>query len=310
LPILSVVTDSGWFADPGGKVNTFRWWNGEAWTRWLSADPTAHDPGPDSSPAEGGPAPADSETMATEAPDLAAFAPPNPADRVVPLSTAAALVAGVVLLLIIAVGGIVSLTADRPLSGPPVNPPPRTRTPLKVSYDSATRKVSFEEMQFVAPGRPFFCGLGPREVPGTFTSAFGCAAPVHRNYDKLGNDWVAAVTMGHLDDRLRQSGDLPKAASRTFAALLPADYGMTKYTVKQQRIQNLTGVAPPGKGVLLSAQVHLAEPGLATKYDHVVLVVVELQSGEQLAWYAARPNDSPKDVTEALQSSANTLTAR
>jgi hypothetical protein len=35
------VTVSGWFADPGGKVNTFRWWDGEAWTRWLSADPSA-----------------------------------------------------------------------------------------------------------------------------------------------------------------------------------------------------------------------------------------------------------------------------
>jgi hypothetical protein len=248
--------------------------------------------------------------MPTEAPDPAAFPPPNPADRLVSLSTAAALVAGVVILLIIAVGAIVSLTADRPLSGPPVDPPPRTRTPLKVSYDSATRKVSFEEMQFVAPGRPFFCDLGPREVPGTFSSAFGCTAPVHRNFDNKDHDWVAAVTMGHLDDRLRQTGDLPKAASRMFAALLPADYGTARYTVKQQKIQNLTGVAPPGKGVLLSAQVHLSEPGLPTKYDHVVLVVVELQSGEQVAWYAARPNDSPKDVTGALQSSADSLTAR
>jgi hypothetical protein len=41
LPYPVGVTVSGWFADPGGKVNTFRWWDGEAWTRWLSADPSA-----------------------------------------------------------------------------------------------------------------------------------------------------------------------------------------------------------------------------------------------------------------------------
>jgi hypothetical protein len=302
------MTDSGWFADPGGKVNTFRWWDGTAWTRWLSADPTASGPGVESSPPEPQSTPAVVDPVRAGTLDLADLPPPDPADRVVRLPAAAAIVVAVLLLTVVAVGAIVSLTADRPLTGPPVDPPPPTQAPSTMSYDPGTRKVSFEEMQFIAPSSPFVCAE-PRKESGTFTWEFGCTADVHRNYQKNAS-WVTAEGMGSLDDRLQASGDLATIASRTFAALLAPNYSSVKASVKKRKIQRLTGVAPEGRAVLLSANVHFSKPGLATKYDRVVLVVVKLQSGQHMAWYAMRANDSPKDVAKALEDSTKTVTAR
>jgi hypothetical protein len=133
---------------------------------------------------------------------------------------------------------------------------------------------------------------------------------VHRNYDKKNSNWVSAVSMGHLDDRLQASGDLANVASQTFAEILFQNYAKTKATVKNRKSEKLTGVAPDGKGLLLSAEMHLSMPGLPTAYDRVVLALVELKSGQHVAWYALRADDSPKDVANALEDSADTVTAR
>jgi len=204
----------------------------------------------------------------------------------------------------------VSLTADRPLTGPPVEPPPPTPARTKITYDSVTRRVSFEEMQFVAPSAPFTCDPKPGEVPGIFASAFTCNALVHGNYDKKNSDWVTEISMGNLEDRLQESGDLANIASKTFAAILTQSYTTTKATVKKRKIQHLTRVAPDGRAVLLSAEVHVSKPGLATKYDRAILALFQLESGQHVAWYALRANDSPKDVVQALEDSADTVEAQ
>jgi hypothetical protein len=49
--------EPGWFADPGGAEGLFRWWDGRAWTRWLSSDAAAPTP-----PSETPPAPASEVT--------------------------------------------------------------------------------------------------------------------------------------------------------------------------------------------------------------------------------------------------------
>jgi Protein of unknown function (DUF2510) len=118
-----VADGSGWFADPSGKINTFRWWDGQRWTRWLSADAAAPDPGPvprraahRQTAVTAEPPPSAEARLAepTDAqPPPQSFASPDPADRVVGLPAAAAIIVGGILLAIIAVGAIISLTADR-----------------------------------------------------------------------------------------------------------------------------------------------------------------------------------------------------
>ena len=320
---------AGWFADPSGKVSTFRWWDGQTWTRWLSADPAAPDPGPvPASPiASSGPMLAEAvqaSRVAVDVPppgvptayptpaeeELAAYAPPDPADRVVGLPAAAAIIVGGVLLAIIAVGAIISLTAVRPLTGPAVDPPAPTEAPLTVTFDSAARRLSAQELRVTMPDKPFSCDLEPRTQPDVFTSTFACTAWVHFDYNAKHEDWVAVTGLGVLEERLRTGQDLKEIAEATFTALAVQSYDPDSTTIKKQRTERLTGVAPDGKAVLVSAEMHVADTDLPTKYDRVLVAVFELESGQHAAYYAIRPNDSKKNVADALRRSAATVSAR
>jgi hypothetical protein len=304
-----VAEAAGWYADPSGKTSTYRWWDGQAWTRWLSADPGAADPGPVEMPAE--PVVARRAAVDFPPPDEAtAYAPPDPGDRVVRLPAAAAILVGGVLLAIIAVGAVISLTADRPLTGPAVAPPTPTETPLTVAYDSATRELSAEELQVTLPARPFSCDIEPRVLPNVFASTFSCTAWVHSNYNDDEDDWIALIGLGVLEERLQTGPDLDAIAKATFAALADLSYDLDKVTVKKQKTEPLTGVAPQGKAVLTTADMHVDDKDLPTTYDRMVVAAFELESGQHAAYYVIRPNDSKSDVTDALRRSAETVTAR
>ena len=246
---------AGWFADPSGKVNTFRRWDGRAWTRWLSADPSAPEPGP-------------------------------------------------------VLTGPSTSGADRPLTGPAVAPPEPTETPLAVVYDQVTRRLSVQELQATMPDKPFSCDLEPRTVPGAFTSAFECTAWVHFDFNAKHDDWVATTGLGDLEEQLRTGRDLDAIADATFSALAAQSYDLDDVTVKKKQTERLTGVAPDGKAVLVSAEMHVSNKDLPTKYDRMLVAVFELESGRHAAYFAIRPNDSKTDVVEAMHISAATVTAR
>jgi hypothetical protein len=101
-------------------------------------------------------------------------------------------------------------------------------------------------------------------VPRIFTSAFACQAVVHRNYDQKDNNWAASVSLVRLDDRLRVSGDLTSIASETFGAIVGQNY-LTKVTVKKPKSNKLVDIAPDGKAVHFSAELHVSVPNLPTK---------------------------------------------
>jgi hypothetical protein len=313
-----VADGAGWFADPSGKINTFRWWDGQAWTRWLSADPTAADPGPvadpgvPTSPAPDFPPP--DEATAYAPPDAvkagpAALAPPDPGDRMVGLPAAAAVLVGGVLLAIIAVGAIISLTADRPLTGPAVAPPPPTETPLAVTYNAGTRTGSVEELKVALPAAPFSCASSPTEIPGLFASAVSCDVAVHPDYDKEKNDWGASVGLGLLEPERDTERDLRQLLASTASAVLARNYEVDDLTVK--RAKNRTSdVASAGRARVVTAELHVSNPGLPTKYDAMRVVIVRLESGRHVAWWGLVPDDSPEEVRMAVAASAESITAR
>ena len=68
---------------------------------------------------------------------------------------AAAVIVSAVLLATIAVGAIITLTADRPLTGPAVAPPTPTEAALAVTYDRVTRRLSVQELSVTMPNEPF-----------------------------------------------------------------------------------------------------------------------------------------------------------
>jgi hypothetical protein len=313
-----VADGAGWFADPSGKLNTFRWWDGQAWTRWLSADPAAPDPGPVPSRATASSGPLHTEpaeprraTVDVPPPEQGtAYAPPDPADRVVRLPAAAAIIVGGVLLAIIAVGAIISVTADRPLTGPAVPPPPPTEAPLTLTYDSVSRAVSAEELKVVLPASPFTCDAGLRIVPDLFTSALSCTAAVHTDYDEKKSDWAANSGVGVLDEQVRSVKDLREMAAQTASGLITRNYTVEDVTIKKVKNVPFPDVAPEGKARVVRAELHVSYPDLPSAYDRMSVAVFELESGEHVAWWALEPNDSPKAVAAALEASAATVTAR
>ncbi|SDR68805.1 Protein of unknown function [Friedmanniella luteola] len=160
--------DPGWYADPSGSADVFRWWDGAAWSRWLSRDATVGPPeqaptlappvdpadaaGPPPTPPAGVPA----DPSASAGPPAAA---PGPAG--VRLPVAVALVAAVVVVAVVAVGAVVSASAQRLPSGPAVAPPTGETGGPAVVYDAATRTASIEELRLVLPVEPYACSASP-----------------------------------------------------------------------------------------------------------------------------------------------------
>ena len=51
-------------------------------------------------------------------------------------------------------------------------------------------------------------------------------------------------------------------------------------------------------------ELHLSVKGLPTRYDELIIAVVELADGEHATWFASNPDDAPKAVSKALKASA------
>ena len=160
------------------------------------------------------------------------------------------------------------------------------------------------------PASPFTCDPRPRDVPSLFTSMISCNAVVHPDYNDDKNDWTANTGVGVLDEQVRSAKDLRDMAARTGSGLLSRNYTVEDVTIKKVKNVPFPDVAPDGKGRRLTVELHISYPDLPTEYDRMTVAVFELESGEHVAWWALEPDDSPQAVTEALEASAATLTAR
>jgi hypothetical protein len=103
-------------------------------------------------------------------------------------------------------------------TGPAVAPPVPTEAPAAVTFDSATRRLSVQELWVTMPGKPFRCDLEPRAQPDVFTSTFACTAWVHFDDNAKHEDWVAVTGLGVLEERLRTGTDLTAITEATFTA--------------------------------------------------------------------------------------------
>ena len=291
------MSGAGWYADPSGRADAFRWWDGDGWTRWLSRDAVAAEPGP--TPDIPTPPPA-----STDSPPPAE---PEPATGTVKLPAAVAIVLAVVVLSVIAVGAIVSFSTDRLPSGPAVAPPPAGPAETRISYDDATRRTAIEEMSYIAPPAPYVCPTTPAAQPPIFSTQLGCHAVVHEDYQPSGADWVSAVGMGVLDQS--QIGpDVSATAAEVFTSVVAQNYPVGVKV--RDRTNGAFGLAPAGQGILITADLHYSVKNVPSRYDAIVVAVVKLESGAYAAWYGMRPNDTPKSTRQVLVDSVQTLTAR
>ena len=113
--------------------------------------------------------------------------------------------------------------------------------------------------------------------------------------------------MGVLDQSQVES-DVAATADQVFDSIVAQNYP-PDVKVRDRSADPFEG-APAGQGILIGADLHYSVKNVPSRYDAIVIVVVKLESGAYGAWYAMRPNDTPKSTRQVLVDSANTFTAR
>lgn len=299
--------DPGWYADPRGAAGTSRWWDGAAWTRWLTRDP-------DAGPPEQTPSPTPAHAAgAPPAPPAAAPAPPaRPVPHQPPgvrLPVAVAVVVAALAVAVVAVGAVVSASAQRLLTGPALPPPAAAPAGPAVVYDEATRTASVEELRLVLPAEPYVCLTTPQPALPTFRSAVVCSAPVHDDYDEDGSDWSASTGIGLVPDALVTPGDLQATAAAVFASLRGQFFAGQETTERKAERQSWDG-APPGRSEARTAEIHYAVDGVPSRYDRTSVLVVALEDGGYGIWFSSRPDDTPRAARAALDASLAGMTTR
>jgi hypothetical protein len=327
---------AGWYPDPAGRPGHYRWWDGSAWTQYLTIDPAATppdqvDPAEVSGPAgqseqTAGPRHAqqsDPAAVAAEDPQPAALhrsrgvlppgyeRPTRSPERPRPSSVKAALlsvgIAVVVAAIVLAIVVLGEPTAPTLTPPEPVNAtesvaPSAAPTALP-SFDRSSRKFEMNGLRLTLPAAPYT--LTQLDVAALGSPGVDGDATVHKDYDGKGNSWYATVMAGQVDSNL-SGANINQTADKIMSMLVSSTFGDSKITVKNQRKSTLTKNLPrPAR--IVTADLHYKVHGLHSSYDHFSLLVVKGSSGGYMAFVSSRPNDASPKIKKAIQDSINTI---
>ena len=289
----------GWYADPS-RTAPVRWWDGEQWTRWLSRDPAAAPPGvaPTLTPVE------PEEPLATApAPARRAAAEPT-----VGLPVAVAVVVGTLLVAVVGLGAVARVSEDRLPSGPALAPPAAAAA-APLTFDPATRAASVGELQVMLPGPPYTCSSRPEPFTPAFASVLLCSTAVHEDIDGRGGDWSATAGAGILATDVVVAGDVQQTADQVFAAVRSRFFAQQQTTVTNLGTQP-TGLTAAARSTIVTGEVRYRVPGVPSRYDRVVVVVVALADGRYAAVVSARPEKTPTATLDVLDASLASIRVR
>lgn len=285
----------GWYPDPAGTPQLFRWWDGSDWTDAVSR--SASTPGPDA-----------------DEPGAARSQHTRP-----PLTVALVLACGLALFVSAALGMGLALRPDPTSSGssPAVLPspslpavPPGGQSGAVAppgQLDETTRTATIGTASLTLPGTPYRLYEDPVQVPGIFGAAFLADAVVHRDYDGT-SGWSATVALAVLTPELARSGDLEHVGAATLGRLSERFFGAHETTVRHQRSEVRS--VDQNLGVRFTAEVHYAVPHLASRYDTVTAVFVRLDDGAVVVAVSSVPDDAETAVRELAERSLRSLTVR
>jgi hypothetical protein len=288
----------GWYPDPAGSDELFRWWDGREWTDSVS------DSGHDWPPAA--PTPATSQPWAT-APTPVAGAATSTVRRWLLLTCGFTVfvVAGMGVGLMIWRDPDLSTAADRSgpsasdqaIAGPPSAPVGR--------LDKATGIATLGRASLTLPGAPFKPQDDPIQVDGVFDALFVADAEVHEDYDGR-HSWSAAVGLAHLSPELTSSANLDQVGSRALHQLSRKFFG--GHPTSLRHVSSAEHSVDGHPGALFTAEVHYAVPRLPSRYDHVSALVVRLDDGSLVIAASSVPNDAEPELVSLAATSLRSLT--
>ena len=303
-----MASQAGWYPDPGGQPGLYRWWTGSAWTEAVTPNPQGTPPPATAVQPPAGQAPASGYGQATGSGTpggsrTPGYTYPQQKRRGGSLAwwlVALAAVVALVVVITFVIRGVTGGSAPG-LPGLPGGNPTSTYTPdiCPPASDQTTPPTAEPQSGWNSSGRLAFPAMGgewqtqyDNRVPWG-SLAMEQIALVQAGYDgNSGHDWVASVLVSDL-----YVGDgfasTKVAAETVLKCVLGIYYSDT--TVDQQEISSAKHDVDGHNGWLIETQLNFDIPGLGTKGERVLLMVVQTGTDETGLFYASTP-DTPKDL--------------
>jgi len=325
-----VSAKSGWYPDPGGAENLFRYWDGKAWSAATSPHPGTPPPSlglvgappPASTTPAYGQGAAGQPTYGQGAPGQGGmgqpgygqggYGPSTPAGsayanyqqvqkRKSPVGWWIAGAALVVVIVVIAVIAIRAVTGGQvevgsPGGGPASQdacPAERTASP-DPNEDPNDGRVHGGPISYPTLGSPWGAPRPDTRVPFG-SDVLSQIVPVESNYDGLGGEWVASVLVGEL-----QAGDgffTPEQGSEIVVkCILGKFYGNNPVNsnVKVNEAATIDG----HEAWIVESQLTFDIKGLETKGELLIVAIVSAGARSGL-YYASIPDTTPELVQPA-----------
>ena len=283
---VSAAPRPGWYPDPAGTPDLYRWWDGGGWTDAISESPRAPSP--------------------------RLHAPARPEDALVPrrpspFRTVVALLVCVALFLSATVGLGLAIWGD----GTGVQRGSRSTavaTPAPGGaavgrLDQGTRLATVGPVSMTLPGSPYRTRPDPMSVPQLLDACFLAWAPVHARADGS-TPWTAAVLLGRLQGD-PGADDLPTRGRAVAAELGRLLFGST--TTRVEAVEVTDHAVDGHAGVLVTAQVHYRVTGLPSRYDELTTVLVGLDDGSVVVAATSVPDDADPGLAQQAADALGSL---
>lgn len=314
---------SGWYPDPGGVPNLYRYWDGQAWS--AATTPNPQSPPPPQGLVQGLTQPTGGQQTSGQQqnpygqygqspygqygqgqPGAATFQAGQ--SRKSPVGWWAAAAALLVVIVVIAVIAVRAISGSTGLTGGPGGTQPTqdicptsSASPSAGQQDPNDGRVHGGPVSYPKLGAPWTQPTSDDRVP------FGTDVQVQsvddqQNYDGAGRDWVASVLVAEL-----MAGDgfytPEQGAQIVVRCILGRFYGDNPVTsdVKVNKAVKIDGQ----DGWQVESQLSFDIPGLLAKGELLIVTVVTAgESGTAGLYYASIPDTRPELVRPAREALA------
>jgi hypothetical protein len=289
---------AGWFVDPAGRGG-YRWWNGTAWTRYLTDDPTMPPPTERQAVRSTASSAAEPSTVmagaASYPPGYERTPKPRTEDRRIPWLRQLIAIVGVVLLASVGAVIVVEQRNDQLLL------PPAAGTPSAKTYDEATRTLKLPGLELTMPGRPYTVEGGDT-LSGFLIGGAEARATVQDD------PYVEArIDVGQVAERL-VGGSTEETAELLFDAA--TNFFFEEDRKISKRSEQTVSENLPYPVRIITARVRdsrSAKPGYNTKYETVSVLVAPREDGGYNGWIATRPDNAGADVVAAHEECTSSI---
>ncbi len=307
-----MASQAGWYPDPGGQPGLYRWWTGSAWSEAVTPNPQGTPPPTPAGQSPTGYGPSTSHGTAGgtgAAPDYSYPKQKRKGALAWWLVAGAAVLAVVVVVAFVVRGlsggtipGFPDLPGSNPSStySPDICPPASDQTALPTT-EAPSGWISGGKLGFPAMGGEWQTQYDNRVPWGSV--AMEQIVLVQSDYDgTAGHDWVASVLVSDL-----YVGDgfasTQVAAETVLKCVLGIYYSDT--TVDEQPISSAKHNVDGHNGWLIETQLSFDIPGLETKGERVLLLVVQTGTDDYGLFYASIPDTRSDLLPDAREAMAN-----